>query len=163
MSRAYLLKFSCQSKLKHLRYYAASIMATTKWSHRPPDKRIRNSQTTNLLRATACYFHHILIIGTIRNIVGGGLELDSSNRIKSTRTIDVSETHLKCLSTAFVIFFLLTIKVATNKHERVRNKVFLHIYYITDDVILQRNIWIISNQQEKVPMLWCSGRSPRGN
>ena len=36
------------------------------------DKRIRNSQPTNLLRATACYFHHILIIGTIRNIVGGG-------------------------------------------------------------------------------------------
>ena len=49
-------------------------MATTKWSHRPPDKRIRNSQPTNLLQATACYFHHILIIGTIRNILdrGGG-------------------------------------------------------------------------------------------
>ena len=96
-------------------------MATTKWSHRPPDKRIRNSQPTNLLRATACYFHHILIIGTIRNIVGGGrgggLELDSSNRIKSTRTIDVSEINLKSLSTAFVIFFMLIIKVATNKHE----------------------------------------------
>ena len=70
----------------------------------------------------------------------GGLELDSSNRIKSTRTIDVSEINLKSLSTAFVIFFMLIIKVATNKHERVRNKVFLHIYYITDDVILQRNI-----------------------
>ena len=159
MSRAYLLKFSCQSKLKHLSYYAASIMATTKWCHRPPDKRIRNSQPTNLLRATACYFHHILIIGTIRNIVGrggggrGGLELDSSYGIKSTRTTDVSETNLKCLSTAFVIFFMLIIKVATNKHERVRNKVFLHIYDITDDVILERNIWIISNQQEKVPML----------
>ena len=84
-----------------------------------------------------------MIIGTIRNIVGGGgggLELDSSNRIKSTRTIDVSEINLKSLSTAFVIFFMLIIKVATNKHERVRNKVFLHIYYITDDVILQRNI-----------------------
>ena len=36
------------------------------------DKRIRNSQPTNLLRATASYLHHILIIGTIRNIVGGG-------------------------------------------------------------------------------------------
>ena len=133
-------------------------MATTKWCHRPPDKRIRNSQPTNLLRATACYFHHILIIGTIRDIVGGeggggGLELDGSNRIKSIRTIYVSETNLKCLSTAFVIFFMLIIKVATNKHERVRNKVFLHIYDITDDVILERNIWIISNQQEKVPML----------
>ena len=67
-------------------------------------------------------------------------ELDGSNRIKSTRTINVSETNLKCLSTAFVIFFMLIIKVATNKHERVRNKVFLHIYDITDDVILERNI-----------------------
>ena len=27
-----------------------------------------------------------------------GLEADSSSRIKSTRTIDVSETNLKCLS-----------------------------------------------------------------
>ena len=36
------------------------------------DKRIRNSQPTNLLRATACYFHHILIIGTIRNILDRG-------------------------------------------------------------------------------------------
>ena len=34
--------------------------------------RIRNSQPTNLLRANACYFHHILIIGAIRKIVGGG-------------------------------------------------------------------------------------------
>ena len=47
-------------------------MATTKSSHRPPDKRIRNSQPTNLLRATACYFYHIFIIGAIRIIVGGG-------------------------------------------------------------------------------------------
>ena len=47
-------------------------MATTKSSHRPPDKRIRNSQLTNLLRATACYFHHIFAIGAIRNIVGVG-------------------------------------------------------------------------------------------
>ena len=88
-------------------------------------------------------------------------ELDGSNRIKSTRTINVSETNLKCLSTAFVIFFMLIIKVATNKHERVRNKVFLHIYYITDDVIFKETYE--SLQQEKVPMLWCSGRSPRGN
>ena len=69
MSRAYLLKFPCHQK--HF-YYEASIMAAAKSSHRPPDKRIRNSQPTNVLRATACYFHHILIIGTIRNIVGGG-------------------------------------------------------------------------------------------
>jgi len=48
-------------------------MATTKSSHQPPDKRIQNSQPTNLLRATACYFHHILIIGAIRNIVGVGV------------------------------------------------------------------------------------------
>ena len=48
-------------------------MAATKSSHRPPEKRIRNSQPTNLLRASVCYFHHILIIGAIRNIVGGGV------------------------------------------------------------------------------------------
>ena len=89
-------------------------MAATKSSHRPLDKHIRNSQPTNLLRATACYFHHILIIGTIRNIVGGGGGGgvgDSSNRINSTRKIDVSETNLKCLSD----FFFLITKVATNK------------------------------------------------
>ena len=56
---------------------------------------------------------------------------------------------------------MLIIKVATNKHERVRNKVFLHIYDITDDVIFKETYE--SLQQEKVPMLWCSGRSPRGN
>ena len=139
-------------------------MATTKWSHRPPDKRIRNSQPTNLLQATACYFHHILIIGTIRNILGRGgggrLELDGSNRIKSTPTINVSETNLKCLPTAFVIFFMLIIKVATNKHERVRNKVFLHIYYITDDVILQRNIWITSTRESPYALVF-RPQSPR--
>ena len=86
-------------------------MGATKSSHRPPDKRIRNSQPTNLLRETACYFHHILIIGTIRNIVRGGGGGDSSNRINSTRKIDVSETNLKCLSD----FFFLMTKVATNK------------------------------------------------
>ena len=32
----------------------------------------RNSKPTNLLRSTACYFHHILIIGAIRNILAGG-------------------------------------------------------------------------------------------
>ena len=76
-------------------------MATTKSSHRPPDKLIRNSQPTNLLRATACYFRHILIIGTIKNIVGGGGGMgvrDSSNHINSTRTIDVSETNLRSFS-----------------------------------------------------------------
>ena len=87
-------------------------MAATKSSHRPPDKRIRNSQPTNLLRATACYFHRILIIGTIRNIVAGERGVgDSSNRINRTRKIDVSETNLKCLSD----FFILLTKVATNK------------------------------------------------
>ena len=48
-------------------------METTKSSQRPPDKRIRNSQPTNLLRATAGYFHYILIIGAIKNIVGVGV------------------------------------------------------------------------------------------
>ena len=48
-------------------------------------------------------------------------------------------------------------------HEWVRNKVFLqHIYYLTDDVLLQRNIWIISIQHEKVPISLVF-RTPRGN
>ena len=103
MSRAYLLKFSCHQK--HLSVYVPSIMAATKSPHRPPDKRIRNSQPTNLLRATACYFHHILIIGAIRNIVGGGGGVgDSSNRINSTRKINVRETNLKCLSDFYHFF-----------------------------------------------------------
>ena len=66
MSRAYLLKFPCHQK--HLSYYEASIMAATKSSHRPPDKRIRNSQPTNYLRIivhfqdllqnmTICYYN----------------------------------------------------------------------------------------------------------
>ena len=73
-------------------------------------------------RSLACYFHHVLIIGAIRNIVGGGggvvaLRLgarDSSNSINSTCTIDVSETNLKCLSD-FNYFSTLMTKVATNK------------------------------------------------
>ena len=53
-------------------------------------------------------------------------------------------------------------KVATNTKlistkEYARNEVFLqHIYDGTDDVVLQRNMWIISYQQEKFPMLWYS-------
>ena len=48
-------------------------------------------------------------------------------------------------------------------HEWVRNKLFLqHIYYLTDDVLLQRNIWIISIQHEKVPISLVF-RTPRGN
>ena len=95
-------------------------MSRTKSSHRPPDKRIRNSQPTNLLRSTACYFHHILIIGAIRNIVAGergsGVGIrGSSNRINSTRKIDVSETNLKCLSDFCKFFLILMTKVATNK------------------------------------------------
>ena len=54
-------------------------------------------------------------------------------------------------------------KQEINCRERVRNKVFLQqIYYLTDDVLLKRNIWIISNQQEKVPLSLVL-RSPRGN
>ena len=83
-------------------------MTTTKSSHWPPDKRILNSQPTNLLRASACYFGYNLIIGAIRNIVGegGGMRVrDSSNGMNSKRTIDVSESNLKCLSD-FCHFFL---------------------------------------------------------
>ena len=141
-SRAYLLKFSCQSKTFKL--LCSQHYGNNKISYRPPEKRIRNSQRTTLLslrskrfqssycakvraeakktppprhsfflllsqlskrtsrgnacyagytllRATACCFHHILIIGApVRNIVGVGVR-DSSNRINSTRTIDVSE------------------------------------------------------------------------
>ena len=48
---------------------------------------------------------------------GGALRLgarDSSNRINSTCTIDVSETNLKCLSDFNYCSTLMT-KVATNK------------------------------------------------
>ena len=157
-------------------------MATSKSSHRPPNKRIGNSQPTNLLRVVshfssaiverakrertwksphaskgvsprrvspflacgdfhersrfarstipeekwgtsrslACYFHHVLIIGAITKYClggGGALRLrarDSSNRINSTCTIDVSETNLKCLSDFNYCSTLMT-KVATNK------------------------------------------------
>ena len=88
-------------------------MTTTKSSHWPPDKRILNSQPTNLLRATACYFGYKLIIGAIRNIVGGGgmRVRDSSNGMNSKRTIDVSESNLKCLSDFCHFFFILMTKV----------------------------------------------------
>ena len=95
-------------------------MATTKSSHRPPDKRIRNSQPTNLLRATAYYFHHKFAIGAIRNIVGvgrggvGGERQFEAYKYR-TRTIDVSETNLKCLSDFCQFFFYFDDKVATNK------------------------------------------------
>ena len=95
-------------------------MTTTKSSHRPPDKRLGNSQTTNLLRATARYFHHILIIGAIRKIVrgGGGVRVrDGSNHLNSTRTTDVCGTNLKCFSD-FCLFFIIIIlmtKVLTKK------------------------------------------------
>ena len=63
-----------------------------------------------------------------------------------TRTIDVSETNLKCLSDICHYFFFYfddksRDKKEINQHGRVRNKVFLqHIYYVTDDVILQRSV-----------------------
>ena len=66
-----LIYWNFLANQKHLSYYVAGIMTTTKSSHRPPDKRFGNSQTTNLLRATAFYFHRILIIGAIRKIVRG--------------------------------------------------------------------------------------------
>ena len=99
--RAYLLKFSCQPRT--LSYYVASIVAKTKSSLLPPDKRIRNVQTTTLLPATACYFHpkYCLDHKGHYKIVPGRGELgvtDSSNHINSTRKTDVSVTNLKCLS-----------------------------------------------------------------
>ena len=143
-------------------------MTTTKSSHRPPDKRLGNSQTTNLLRATARYFHHILIIGAIRKIVrggGGGVRVrDGSNHLNSTRTTDVCGTNLKCFSD-FCLFFIIIIlmtkvmtkKKSTSTKEFAITYVFLQqINYVTDHVVLQRNIWAISYQHEKVPMLWCS-------
>ena len=78
-------------------------MAKTISYLRPPDKRIRNSQTTNIHRATAYYFNHILIIGAIRNIVGRGAGMGirgSSNRINSTCTIDF-EMFVRLLSFFF--------------------------------------------------------------
>ena len=95
-------------------------MATTKSSHRPPDKRIRNSQPTNLLRATACYFHHIFTIWAIRNIVGGGGEglgiRDSSKRINSAHAQLTSVRLIWNVCLTFVIFFfILMTKVAAKK------------------------------------------------
>ena len=96
-------------------------MAKTISSHRPPDKRTRNSQPTKLHRATACYFHHTLIIGAIRNIVGRGVGVrGSSNRLNSTRTIDFSETNLKCLSDFSHFLFILMTKVATTRNQLAR-------------------------------------------
>ena len=140
-------------------------MTTTKSSHRPPDKRLGNSQTTNLLRATARYFHHILIIGAIRKIVrGGGKWGLETVHLNSTRTTDVCGTNLKCFSD-FCLFFIIIIlmtkvmtkKKSTSTKEFAITYVFLQqINYVTDHVVLQRNIWAISYQHEKVPMLWCS-------
>ena len=151
---------------KHLRYYVASIMTKTKSSHRQPwrDKRIRNSQPTNLQRATACYFNHILIIGAIRNIVVGGRVLGleaSSNRINSIRTIDFGETDLKCLSDFCHLFFILMSKVATNK-KWTSTKEYGAIKYLFNTFIISlmttfyKETWIISDQHENVPVLWCS-------
>ena len=48
---------------------------------------------------------------------------DSSNRINSTCTIDVSETNLKRLSDFYhLIFFCFDDKREIDSHERVRNK-----------------------------------------
>ena len=92
-------------------------MTTTKSSHRPPDKRLGNSQTTNLLRATARYFHHILIIGTIKKVVRGGGEVrDGSNRLNSKRTTDVCVTNVKCFS-EFCLFLLLFDDKSPHKQE----------------------------------------------
>ena len=102
-------------------------MATTKSSHRPPEKRI-TKQSTNQLTASN-YFHHMLIIGAIRNIVcvcvsvcegggGGGVGgrfRGSSNRVNSTPINDVGETNLKCSSDFCHLCFILVTKVATNK------------------------------------------------
>ena len=96
-------------------------MTTTKSSHRPPDKRLGNSQTTNLLRATARYFHHILIIGAIRKIVrGGGGEWG----LETVRTTWIAHAQLTFVgliwnvSPTFVFFIIIIIlmtKVLTKK------------------------------------------------
>ena len=133
-------------------------MATTKSSHRPSDKRIRNSQPTNLMRATACYFRHILIIWAIRNIVaeegggGRGWGLGTVRTgINSKRTIDVSETNLKCLSD-FCHFFTFDDKSRhkqeINLHGRVRNKV-AYVASVSSRVIASFLFFLLSSQRSR--------------
>ena len=113
-------------------------MAKTKSSHRPPDKSIRNSVPTNLHRATTCYFHHTLILGAIRNIVGRGLEVrGSSNRLNSTRTIDFSEMLVRLLS----IFFILMTKVATNKKSTSTKEYAIKYFFNTFIISLMSSIY----------------------
>ena len=108
-------------------------MTTTKSSHRPPDKRLGNSQTTNLLRATARYFHHILIIGAIRKIVrgggGGGRVRDGSNHLNSTRTTDVCGTNLKCFSDFCLFFIIILMTKVLTKKKSTSTKEFAITYF----------------------------------
>ena len=108
-------------------------MTTTKSSHRLPDKRLGNSQTTNLLRATARYFHHILIIGAIRKIVRGGGEWG----LETVRTTWIAHAQLTFVgliwnvSPTFVFFIIIIIlmtKVLTKK-KSTSSKEFAITYF----------------------------------
>ena len=141
-------------------------MAKTISSHRPPDKRIRNSQPTNLHRATTCYFHHTLIIGAIRNIVGRGLGVrGSSNRLNSTRTIDFSETNLKCLSDFCQFFFIKMTKVATNKKSSSTKEYAIKYFFNTFIISLMSSIYKETSELSVIntKKSLCSGvpQSPR--
>ena len=109
-----------------------------------------SKQLTNQLTASKCLLlpPHINHRGHQKNQRrrrGRGLETVRTAQIAHANgIIDVSKTNLKCLSDFCHLFIVIT-KVATNKminqHERIRNKVFLqHIYYFTDDVILERSV-----------------------
>ena len=73
---------------------------------------------------------------------------DGSNHLNSTRTTDVCGTNLKCFSD-FCLFFIIIIlmtkvmtkKKSTSTKEFAITYVFLQqINYVTDHVVLQRNI-----------------------
>ena len=140
-------------------------MTTTKSSHRPPDKRLGNSQTTNLLRATARYFHHILIIGAIRKIVRGGVRVrDGSNHLNSTRTTDVCGTNLKCFSD-FCLFFIIIIlmtKVLTKKKSN-STKEFAITYFLchwSSRFTKKHMSYQLSTRKSSYALVF---RGPRGN
>ena len=146
-------------------------MATTKWSHRPPDKRIRISQPTNLLRATTCYFHHILIIGTIyRNTVGGvggggGLEPGSSNRTDWARAQLMSVRLIWNVCLTFVIFFMLMTKDTTNKKSTSTIKYAIKCFFNTFTMSLMTSFYKETSQLSVINKnkSLCSGvlQSPR--
>ena len=91
-----------------------------------------SKQSTNQLTASKCLLlpKHIVT--------------DSSNRINCTRTIDVSETNLKCLSVFCLFFYFDDKNMTTNKKSTSTKeyaiKYFFNTFIVTDEVILQTSV-----------------------